>query len=110
MRRALGEGAQSELRAPGDLKPFQANWNTVAIKNGIKSGIQRTIHFDLIGSCSRRISVKVPRLVGSLQMADIAAKVENRITPKISRKLIFWTSLQLHSFSVQLRRSVIDFG
>jgi hypothetical protein len=30
MRRALGEGAQSELCTPGDLKRFQAKWTSMA--------------------------------------------------------------------------------
>ena len=42
-------------------------------------------------------------------MADFVAKVENRTTLKISRKLIFRPPL-LRRFSAPLRRSVIDFG
>ena len=40
----------------------------------------------------------------------IVSKVENRTTQKISRKLIFWTSLLLRRYSAPLRRSVVDFG
>jgi hypothetical protein len=43
-------------------------------------------------------------------LADIVAKVENRATRKISRKLIFRPLCRGICFSPSLPRSVIDFG
>ena len=40
---------------------------------------------------------------------DIVATVENRAGPENLAKVDLWTSLLLRRFSVQLRRSVIDF-
>jgi hypothetical protein len=45
-----------------------------------------------------------------LKGADIVAKVENRITLEISRKLIFGRLCGCVAFSTPLGRSLVDFG